>query len=226
MPKAIDLTGEKFGRWTVLQFAGWDESKQWLCRCECGTERVVTGRNLRSGASYSCGCWNLEQIRQPKKHGMAKTSEFRIWCMLLGRCYRETDPAYANYGGRGIRVCKRWRDSFKAFYADMGPRPKGLTIERIDNDGDYKPSNCRWATNREQQRNKRTNRYIEAFGKRQILQDWARELKTSASLLHYHLKQGRTLEQLGRCEFRFDLRDEEPYKCQDPKCWDCKSRNE
>jgi hypothetical protein len=115
---------------------------------------------------------------------------------MISRCNNPNNPRFERYGGRGIKVCHRWLASFSDFMQDMGPRPKGLTIERIDNDGDYEPGNCRWATNREQQRNKRSNRIIFGFGKSQLLVDWARDLHMSASLLHYHLKRGRTVEQI------------------------------
>jgi hypothetical protein len=147
-----------FDRWTVIE-AGTSGVRTVLCRCECGTEKRVGVDNLRKGRSRSCGCIRREQvIERNTSHGQSQTSEYWIWKAMIQRCTNPRDQRWNDYGGRGITVCKRWRDSFEAFYADMGPRPAGLTLERVNNDEGYSPENCKWATYEEQSRNQRPRR--------------------------------------------------------------------
>jgi len=193
-PSFKNLTGNRFGMLVVLQYAGTVKShSQWNCQCECGNLVTKPGRHLLSGATRTCGCINAERAGNNfRTHGMRKSAEYRAWAGMLKRC---RDKSLANYGGRGIAVCQRWADSFEAFFADMGTRPTPQhSIDRIDNDGNYEPSNCRWATKLEQGLNRRTNRIIEFDGRAMTVSQWESEMGYPTRLIDTRLRRGWTIE--------------------------------
>lgn len=182
MSSKIDLTGKRIGKLVVISECKERTSNgkiKWICLCDCGKETVVWRSSLRNGSTKSCGCLRSEScILVHTTHGKKHTVEYNTWARLIDRCTNPNFPKYNDYGGRGIGVCDRWRYSFENFYEDMGPRPSNKhSIDRYpNNDGNYEPPNCRWATNDEQQRNKRNNRWVEYEGKKMIAADWARYL--------------------------------------------------
>ncbi len=188
MCKFMDLTGQVFGRLTVVSRA---EDKggrvSWNCRCECGNNSIVKGRHLRSGCTRSCGCLSMDGLRERfTSHGMRKSKEYKTWQGMIQRCTNPSAPNYSQYGGRGVGICNSWL-KFENFFADMGSRPKGMTLDRIDNDGNYDLENCRWATDSEQHRNKRNNVMVTFNGKIKCLAAWAEEAGMIRDTLHTRL---------------------------------------
>src|SRR3954471_6233232 len=154
----IDRTGQRYERLTVTSRAdNYRGNAQWHCACDCGRKIVALGNDLARGKVKSCGCYNAERI---VKHGMANSPVYHVWQAMIQRCENPNCDAYENYGARGITVCEEWHD-FELFIADMGVRPKGFSIDRIDNDKGYCKSNCRWASTAQQLNNRRNNRVIE-----------------------------------------------------------------
>lgn len=156
--------GQRFTRLIVTsKWLGGINGAQWFCLCDCGVAIVAAQCNLHSGNTKSCGCIHKEDLtRRNFRHGYAtrknKVSEYRIWQSMIQRCHNPRDKAYRHYGARGIHVCERWRHSFENFLADVGSKPKGHWIERVNNDGSYTPENCKWATPKEQRKNQRPRR--------------------------------------------------------------------
>lgn len=155
--KRLELTGQEFGRWTVLEWSqGYKGDTGWRCRCQCGKEKIVASSALRSGRSTSCGCYRSEATRKRmtgvqnyKTHGMSATPIYQVWTAMKQRCQNPRSAEYFRYGGRGITVCPEWQD-FEVFYRDVGDPGPGMSLDRINNDGDYEPGNVRWATRQEQ----------------------------------------------------------------------------
>lgn len=190
MPKAHDITGQRFGRLLVLRLEMQGKKRYWRCRCDCGTEKTVKTRNLLFCKTQSCGCLKVEVIKRGGnlRHGLAYSSTHAIWAAMKSRCSNPNVRGYNRYGGRGISVCERWRESFVNFVADMGERPPGTSLDRIDTNGNYTPENCRWATQLVQANNTRTNRFITFNGKTQTLAEWGREMGIPAPLIGERLR--------------------------------------
>lgn len=179
----------KYGVWEILSH----EKKQidgrvyFECKCACGTIKDVIVKNLKSGASKSCGCVGKRKlISRSVRHNRRHTRVWRIWQAMKNRCGNKNIKQYRNYGGRGIKVCERWRNSFVAFYEDMGDPPEGMSIDRIDNNGDYEPHNVKWSTSQEQMRNKSSNRKINGI----CITDISRKLGGGPSLVAKRLARG------------------------------------
>lgn len=200
--KALVLTGNRYGRLSVLGREESDNKKNsmWNCICMCGVKVIVGGSHLKNGHIQSCGCLRKEVTsKRSLKHSHAKnkidtTTTYHAWQDMRKRCTNPNRKEYKNYGGRGINVCDRWTNSFENFLEDMGERPEGLSIDRIDNNGNYEPSNCRWATKKEQCGNKRNNKWITWNGITKIQEYWSREWNLSRRIITYNISQGYSME--------------------------------
>jgi hypothetical protein len=204
MRKPEDLTGRKFNRWTAIELGertGKGRPPRWLCRCECGKEQLVFAAALKNGHSKSCGCWNMEKIQERNyKHGHSPSSggfssTYTTWSSMVSRCTNPNEPAYARYGGRGISVCPEWLD-FANFLKDMGEKPRGrYSIDRIDFNRGYEKSNCRWATDKEQARNKSSNRLITFNGETKCVGEWSEVTGIHPMTIIYRLNKGASPEE-------------------------------
>ena len=193
----INLEDQVFHHLTVEKYLG---KTKYLCHCKCGNKTEVKAGNLRTGNTKSCGCLQSEITRQNRtKHGQSPRTgcsiEYQTWCWMKARCYNKKCRSYQDYGGRGIKVCQRWLEAFDNFFADMGPKPKKSTIERIDNQGDYTPENCRWASYKEQVRNRRNSKRIEFSSQTKLLVEWTEELGLNYKKTHRRLRDGWTVEE-------------------------------
>lgn len=198
-----NITGQKFGRLTIVE----DSKKRdkhggviWKCQCTCGEVVFIRSRSLIKGHTRSCGCFSRQRASEVTtermtSHGKSYDPIHYIWDTMKSRCYNSKNLSYPRYGGRGIKVCDRWLNSFENFYEDMGDPPKGMSIERIDNSGDYSPENCRWATAAEQARNRRSNRLVTLGKKTMLLIEWQEQLGVSRSTYYSRLKRGLSIEE-------------------------------
>lgn len=190
-----DMTGMTFGRLTVIDR---DLSKKggaahWNCICNCGTMKSISGSSLREGLTQSCGCLCLERIKETvTTHAASRIGQREpthiIWANMKARCYNTNRSDYHQYGGRGITVCDRWLNSYVNFLEDMGPRPKGLSLDRIDNNKGYSKDNCRWATPTEQNNNKRSNILLSFKGKTQSISAWAKDLGFNPEVIRKRIR--------------------------------------
>lgn len=212
MPNFIDLTGKRFGRWTVIsrapdQIVSGKSAAVWNCVCDCGKEKIVKGSSLKSGKSVSCGCYSseLKSARITKWHEENKPDVVRtrerlhnIWKSMIQRCQNKNHKYYCYYGERGITVCKEWKSDYMAFreWALSNGWQEGLTIDRIDNDKPYCPGNCRFATKKEQANNRRNNRYVEIKGERRTIAEWSDVLGVTHARIWHYVNKGITGDEL------------------------------
>lgn len=189
----LELAGQVFGRLTVMEFVGVTVRKHsvWRCVCSCDAERevIVRGAELIKGATKSCGCLAVEMtICRSLTHGKSRTTEYRIWAGIKDRCLNPNSRSYPGWGGRGIKMCQRWQESFEAFLEDVGDRPgMEYTLDRIDNDGNYEKGNVRWATWTEQQNNRRSSRYLTHNGETKTVSQWARATGMKRDTLQHRI---------------------------------------
>lgn len=191
-----EWVGKRFGSVVVISRHGSDKSgSTWLCRCDCGSQIIKNTSNLRAGKSC-LKCGHKKTGDSFRTHGMSKTPIYKIWAGMIKRCEDSNDKRYDRYGGRGIKVCERWRNSFGEFYLDMGDRPSpNHSIDRIDNDGNYEPSNCRWATDVEQANNRRSTRLMTFNGITKSMAEWSRATGVAYSQIKMRLMRGCSVEE-------------------------------
>lgn len=197
-PLVIDLTGKRFGLWTVIERASSAPKGQarWLCRCECGAGRIIGSQCLRRGKSRSCGCGKARHIRERlSTHGLTRSPEYFAWRNMINRCENPKVKEFKWYGGRGIRICRRWRrgeegsGGFECFLADVGLRPSPEhSLDRLDNDSGYEPGNVRWASGEDQQNNRRNNRRVVYRGQTMALRA---AVRLAGDVVAFRLADGR-----------------------------------
>lgn len=200
VPRAMttfkDLTGQRFGRLTVVSYNGMSETKRrrhvWECACDCGGVHIASTQLLRSGDCLSCGCLKREHSHNAS-HGMSGTPTYKSWNSMLQRCNNPNLKEFRKYGAVGISVCDRWK-KFSEFLADMGERPAGTSIDRIDGKNGYYPENCRWATPTEQAQNQKKNVFFTYKGQTYCLSEWARRLGIHRATIDNRLKRGMSFE--------------------------------
>ena len=186
-----DETGKRYGKLTVISYEMTNGKAFWKCKCDCGNETLVAGDKLRSGRTKSCGCIQQAHRKEGfhKSHGMTDTRLYYEWCNMKSRCNNLKNIMYKNYGGRGIKVCDEWLD-FETYmeWALSHGYTDNLTIERVDVNGNYEPSNCKWITNKEQYLNRTDTHLVTAFGKTQTIKEWSEETGIKYDTIHARLK--------------------------------------
>ena len=188
----VDRIGDRYGMLEVIGRAeNYRGNAQWVCKCQCGNTKIYIGQDLAKGKVRSCGCNNPCYHTE---HGMSQTLTYRVWISMRQRCNNPKAQSYEDYGGRGIKVCTRWNESFSNFLEDMGPKPENRSLDRMNNSGNYEKDNCRWATMKEQLNNTRFNRIVEIGGRKQTLARWTDEMKISRSTVQDRLKRGWDIE--------------------------------
>ena len=198
MQKCQDLTGQKFNKLLVLKQVRKNKGKTyWLCKCDCGKETIVEGYKLKTGHIRSCGCLQREiNIKRLTTHNLSKSRLYEIWCAIKNRCLNKNLKTYKNYGGRGITVCQEWLNDFKTFYdwAINNGYSDGLTIDRINNNGNYEPDNCRWASRKTQANNRRTCKTFTYNGVTKNYKHWCSFLKINYSTFYSRISRGWKIE--------------------------------
>lgn len=194
MSKTIDLTGQVFNRLTVMKQTGINNhgDSTWLCKCNCGKETIVAGYRLRNGKTQSCGCLNKEITRNRSlTHGKSKEKIYFVWKAMINRCTNNKNHNYKDYGGRGIKVCTEWMNINNFIkWANSNGYKEGLEIDRINNDGNYEPSNCRWTTRKVQTNNCRRNIVVNIEGVSKTLKQWAEYSNLNVNTLQYRYYRG------------------------------------
>lgn len=198
MSKPLNLIGKRFGLLTVVERKPSDAKGQsmWLCRCDCGNEKIIRGHDLTQGKTQSCGCTRKYNCGL-YKHGLSHTRLHGIWRNIKGRCYNPNNPCYQHYGGRGITVCDEWKNDFQKFYdwSMENGYQENLSIDRIDANGAYSPQNCRWADSITQANNKRNNKVFTAYGKTMTVAQWSRETGVKYGDIQNRLNYGYSFEE-------------------------------
>lgn len=197
MGKCIDLTGQKFGRLTVIKrVENKNNQSYWLCKCECGTYKIIYSGHLKRGKIKSCGCLIKENGKNLFKHGLSHTKLHYIWWAMKQRCYDKNNKRYNCYGGKGIIICEDWKNDFKQFYnwSMNNGYQENLSIDRINVNGNYEPDNCRWADAITQANNKTNNHYITFNDETHTLMEWSRKLNIKHTTLCERLKRGWSIE--------------------------------
>jgi hypothetical protein len=198
-----DRTGQRFGRLVVLKLTG-DKTRHgkllWVCKCDCGATKITTGASLVTKHAQSCGCLHRDNAAKMNfRHGLKKLYpiEYHTWRRMINRCERKIAKDYPRFGGRGIKVCKKWRHDFKAFFLDMGERPQNMTsLDRIDSNKNYTPTNCRWADIETQNNNKRNNLYLTYKGEKLSVSMWAKRLGISYNRTRKRVYRGWTTKRV------------------------------
>jgi len=194
--KPRNIIGLKFGRLTVISFSHRNHlhKRCYKCKCSCGNEKVIESQSITDGRTRSCGCLHDEVAgNRARTHGKSGSATHGIWQGMMNRCFTKSNEHYSRYGGRGITVCERWL-KFENFLEDMGERPDGLTIDRIDGNKNYSPDNCRWATWSEQRANQARNAFGTYQGETLCAAHWAKRINTSKTTIARWLRTGRTVE--------------------------------
>lgn len=200
MGKIKDMVGKRFGKLTCIEYVDVKNGHaRWKVLCDCGTIKVVEGSEMRRGSTISCGCVKRERLKlgpeKVKTHGMSGSRTYSSWHQMLQRCKNPNNSRYHQYGGRGIKVCEQW-ERFENFFADMGFVPQGMSIDRINNDGNYEPGNCRWATSFEQSNNMKNNVRLKFNGETKTVSEIAKITGIKKVTIYTRFKRGWPLHKL------------------------------
>lgn len=198
----VDMTGERYGKLVVLKRGKRNDKRglyEWICQCDCGNIKSVVGKDMKNGNTNSCGCMSSRNFagERTKTHGMSNDKLYNVWRSMKSRCTLPSQKSYKDYGGRGITVCEEWVNDFVCFYewsVDNGYKD-GLTIDRIDNDGNYEPTNCKWSTRTEQQKNKRNTKLYTVFGIVGNKTELVRHFGISRTTLRRRIESGMSVEE-------------------------------